>query len=183
MSKKNLEYPTEILGIFLKGIKRGLSRSLFYLWLIISSFLFFGIYFEYFNVDSFSVSDYLSVCMAGLSFTFALFNISKSTFEIDELKNLMVYEGRLNSGRKVKKGELFFEYLSPFILTTTILAFLSIVSLLAPFLRIDINDGWLPYFKTFYLSFMILGIFSLLNITYMAIEDLSNSILRKSKDD
>lgn len=95
----------------------------------------------------------------------------------------MVYEGRLNSGRKVKKGELFFEYLSPFILTTTILAFLSIVSLLAPFLRIDINDGWLPYFKTFYLSFMILGIFSLLNITYMAIEDLSNSILRKSKDD
>lgn len=184
MSKKSDNYPASIPGIFFRGVKRAISRSLFTLWCILSVLLIIGVLLGYVNVDHFSVSTYLSVCIAGLSFTFALFNISKSTFELEELQSLMTFEGNLNtSGRNIKKGDLFFEYLSPFILTTSLLAFLAVVSLLSPYLVIEVSYNCLTFFKIIYLSFMILAIFSLLNITYMAIEDLSNSVLRKSKDE
>lgn len=179
MEKKVRHKVPSILVIFWQGKKRSIRLSLILLWILITIGLIIGYFTNIVEFTSFSASTYLSVCISGLSFTFALFNISKGTFESQELKKLIQFEGKLSSGRKIKRGQLFYEYVSPFILTTALLAILGIISLLAPFFKINVNEKIISFLELSYLSFFTLAILSLLNLTYMAIEELASSTMRK----
>lgn len=176
--KKNDQNTSSLISIFCKGRKRLLPTYLWVLWSVITLLMFLGNFFNFIDLSSFSISSYLSVCIAGLSFTFALFNISKSSFNNDELKKIAEYEGKLPTGRNIRKGTLLAEYLSPFLLTVFVLVVAATIALIVPFISLKIDYSLLNYLKISYLSLLLLGIFSLFNLTCMAVEDLYNSIRR-----
>lgn len=176
--KKNDQNTSSLISIFCKGNKRLLPRYLWVLWLIITLLMFLGNLLNFIDLSAFSISSYLSVCIAGLSFTFALFNISKSSFNNAELKKIAEYEGKLPSGRDIRKGTLLAEYLSPFLLTVFVLVVAATIALIVPFISLKIDYSILNYLKISYLCLLLLGIFSLFNLTCMAVEDLYNSIRR-----
>lgn len=167
--KQDFVDDTKLLNLVLSGKRRLLPGYLWRAWLIITVILFLGVSkFNYIDLSKFSISSYLSVSISGLSFTFALFNISKGTFEKGELKQLNDYEDK---DKKIKKGQYLAEYLAPFTVTAFILLMTSIGSLIGPFVSLTLNNYFKDYLKVGYLSLLLLGIFSLFNLTSMAIED------------
>jgi len=175
---KNDINTSSLIRIFFKGHKRLLPTYLWVLWSVITILMFIGNLYKFIDLSAFSISSYLSVCIAGLSFTFALFNISKSSFNNDELKKIAEYEGKLPSGRNIEKGTLLAEYLSPFLLTVFVLVVAATTALIVPFISLKIDYSISNYLKISYLCLLLLGIFSLFNLTCMAVEDLYNSIRR-----
>ncbi|EGP5619827.1 hypothetical protein EB05_00279 [Enterococcus faecium] len=165
--KQNFNDDTRLLSLFIKGRRRLLPKYLWIIWFLITfTLLVLSVNAKYINLSYFSISTYLSISISGLSFTFALFNISKGTFDRRELKHLDEYEGE-----GIRKGQLLAEYLAPFTFTAIILLLTSIGALIGPFLTLEITQQQSSCIKIGYLSLLLLGIFSLFNLTCMAVED------------
>lgn len=152
-----------------------LPKYLLFIWILIAFFLFLGTFLlDYINFSYFSIEKYFSASTTGLTFTLALFTAEKNVFKVDELRAFANYvdENGKNTGKPL------LDFLAPFVFTSLIFLITGTLSLLIPFVRIEISENCLKLLIQIYLDILLLGLFGLFNLVVTMLNDVYHTVSR-----
>ncbi|MFL2101318.1 hypothetical protein [Desemzia sp. FAM 23989] len=152
-----------------------LPNYLFVLWILIIVFLFLGtVIFDFISFDTFSIASYFSASLTGLTFTLALFTAEKNVFKEKELKILANYQGKNDK----YKGQALIELLGPFVFTALLFLITGTLSLIVPFIKLELSSDTTILLIQGYIDILLLGLFSLFNLVMIMLNDVYHSVNR-----
>lgn len=160
----NKDFYNNPFKVIWAGRNEIMPKYLKIIWSTVFIVLCLGLIFNKVDLAGFKAGNYLSVCITGLSFTLALFVATRNIFDIEELKILR--DAQDSSGGKQTP---LFDLFAPFIFTALTYLILAIISILAPFIVIEVSEqihsiGSVIYIMTFILA--TLSLFNLLNMIF-----------------
>ncbi|MBO0466656.1 hypothetical protein JZO73_03815 [Enterococcus plantarum] len=173
MKKNFYNNPIKLIWIARNSL---LPSYLMLIWLLIILFLFFGTFvFNYIELSSFSIDKYFSASTTGLTFTLALFTAEKNVFKIDELKAFADYVDK--EGKN--KGKPLLDFLAPFVFTSLVFLITGTLSLIVPFINVNVSDKVAEMLIQVYLNLLLLGLFGLFNLVVTMLNDVYHSVSRE----
>ncbi|MEQ7027031.1 hypothetical protein ABE869_02055 [Enterococcus gilvus] len=164
--------------IKLVWIARGslLPNYLLIIWVLIVIFLSLGTFvFNYVDFSNFYIDKYFSASTTGLTFTLALFTAEKNVFKVDELKKFADYvdeEGK-------NQGKPLLDFLAPFVFTSLIFLITGTLSLIVPFIKLDVSEVVAKGLIQIYLNVLLLGLFGLFNLVVTMLNDVYHAVSRQ----
>lgn len=120
------------------------------------------------TVDSFSLSDFLTPAITGLSFTLALIVATTRIFSKDQLVDIYKYKDNDNPD----EGYLFYRTIAPYIWTSTIWLIVAIGALFAKIFIFDFPQIIHEVLKLIYSSIVLMGVMSLWSLLSVHIGDI-----------
>lgn len=145
-------------------------------WLCIVVLLAVGtLVFDFINFSIFSISNYFTASLTGLTFTLAIFTAERNVFKTEELAVLANHK---EPGDKFE-GRALLELLGPFVFTSLIFLITGTLALLVPYINFKCTETWSIIFTQIYLDLLVLGLFSLFNLVITMLNDVYHSVKRE----
>lgn len=158
--------------IMYKVRKDLLSKNFLCVWIVLVTVMAF-LYFissrsDIIIMDSFSLSDFLTPAITGLSFTLALIVATTRIFSKDQLVEFYNYTDKDN----LVEGYLFYRTIAPYIWTSTVWLVVAIGALFAKMFIFDFPQIIYEILKLTYSSIALMGIMSLWSLLSVHIGDI-----------
>lgn len=153
--------------------KEMLSKNFWYVWtiLVVVMTIFYALssMHSFVIMESFSLSDFLSPGITGLSFTLALITATTRIFSKEQLVDVYSYTDQDNP----EKGYLFYRTIAPYIWTSTIWLIVTIGALFAKLFIFNFPPLIHDILKLMYISIVLMGVMSLWSLLTTHIKDIT----------
>lgn len=153
--------------------KEMLSKSFWCVWtalvLIMTFFYILSNKYNFIIMESFSLSDFLSPGITGLSFTLALITATTRIFSKDQLVDFYRYTDEDNP----EEGYLFYRTIAPYIWTSTVWLIVTIGALFAKTFVFNFPSVMHDILKLMYSSIVLMGVMSLWSLLTTHIKDIT----------
>lgn len=170
---KRVEIEINPFKVMNKVKNQMLSRNFWLVWatlvLIMVVFYLLSRKYSFIIMESFSISDFLSPGITGLSFTLALITATTRIFSKDQLVDIYRYTDQDNP----EKGYLFYRTIAPYIWTSTIWLIVTIGSLFAKIFIFNFSPIIHDILKLIYSSIVLMGVMSLWTLLTTHVKDIS----------
>lgn len=145
------------------------------IWVLLILFMLIGtIVFDFIDFSNFTIDNYFSASTTGLTFTLALFTAQKNVFKPEELKVLAEHRDKKDKF----KGKALVELLGPFVFTGLVFLLTGTLSLIVPFINIELSSFLEKVLIQGYIDLLVLGLFSLFNLVVTMLNDVYHSVNR-----
>ena len=171
MDKDYYEYDEKPLKFLWDSKKEILPNYMWKMWVLIGALLILGIIFNVVNINSLEVVEHIDLAVSGLSFTLIIVSAVSEIYNKNEMVLLLEKPGD-------KKGLAVLETLTPYIFTALIYLIIGLVSVISPLLEIEVPRIIFLTLNYAFIMLLILGLFSLFNITYFLLNSLYYSVIR-----
>lgn len=154
-----------------------LPKYLWRIWSIIILLIFFGAIFDIIDLSVIDSALFIDLSITGLTFTIVIVSAALEVFKGKELVKLLKIENE-----KVN-GLYFLELLTPYVFTALIFLLISLFSIIAPLVKINIPIYLANIFNYIYVSILLLSLFSLFNICYSILNHFYYSVRREAEEE
>lgn len=162
--------------------KEILSKAFLIVWLILFFILILFYILSYkftiIKMEAFSLSDFLTPGITGLSFTLALITATTRIFSKDKLVDIYCYTDKDNP----IEGYLFYRTIAPYIWTSTIWLIVTIGSLFSKLFIYNFLSIFQDILKLIFSAFVLMGVMSLWSLLIAHIKDVSLETEREIKE-
>lgn len=169
--KEYYEYEKRPLKFLWDTRKELLPNYIWKIWVSIGALLFLGTILNVVNINTLEVVGHIDLAVSGLSFTLVIVSAVFEIYNKDEMASLLEKPGD-------KKGLALLETLTPYVFTALIYLIIGLVSIISPLLEIKVPDTIVLVLNYTFIMLLILGLFSLFNITYLLLNSLYYSVIR-----
>lgn len=174
-----IEIEINPLKVMWKAREELLKSNYFKVWKVLTISMLIPFFFSdlllWASFSNFSVADFLSSGITGLSFTLALIGATTRIFSKDELVDIFVYIDEDNP----EEGDLFYRTIGPYIWTATIWLIVSILSLLAKLYNFNLGQKINEIIKISVSSLVLLGVLCLWSLLIYHVKDVSLDVERE----
>ena len=171
-SKTEVKIEINPFFIMYKVRKDLLSNNFLYVWVgivtAIAILYIISVRSDFITMDLFSLSDFLTPAITGLSFTLALIVATTRIFSKEQLVDFYRYTDKDNP----EKGYLFYRTIAPYLWTSTVWLIVAIGALFAKIFIFDFPQIVYEGLKLIYSSVVLMGIMSLWSLLSVHIGDI-----------
>lgn len=150
-----------------------LPKYLWKLWIVIVIIILLSAIFGIIDLSSIDSALFIDLSITGLTFTIVIVSAALEVFKDIELVKLLKIKN------KKIKGLHFLELLTPYVFTAFVFLLISIFSIIAPLIKINIPIFLACIFNYIYISVLLMAILSLFNICFSILNHFYYSVRRK----